>query len=318
MGFLYSQFFVTPASPTADCTGQTIIITGANTGLGKEAAIHFARLGAAKIIIAVRNVEAGEAAKRHIVARTGRSADVLEVWPLDLLSNESCKAFADRASKLPRVDVFLENAGIAGDKFKLAGGHERMVTVNVISTFYLALLMLPKLKESARKFNITPRLTVVSSEVHGHTQLPEWKQPSVFDALNDETKARPAELYPISKLLGVLAFREISPQLNGTGVIFNLLNPGLCHSELGRDAGFVFTLIKFVLARSTEVGSRTLVASAVAGPESHGKYFSDGVIDDKAVSEFARSEDGKQAGKKVWRELSEILESIQPGITSNL
>lgn len=293
-------------------------MTGSNVGLGKEAARHFARLGACKIILAVRNSKAGEEAKKDIETSTKCGADILEVWTLDLLSYESCKSFADRASKLPRLDVLLENAGVAGYKWSLAGGHERMVAVNVISTFYLAMLMLPKLKSSAKEFSIKPRLAIVSSDTHARTKFPEWKEPNTFHALDDESKARMGERYPTSKLLEILVIRQIASKLEGSGVIINMLNPGLCHSELARDGGLFLTFMKFLLARTTEVGSRTLVAAAVAGPESHGKYMTDAQINDDALSDFVKSADGKEASKKVWKELSEILESIQPGVTSSL
>lgn len=293
-------------------------MTGSNVGLGKEAARHFARLGASKIILACRNSTAGEEAKLDIEASTKCNPDVLEVWTLDLLSYDSCKSFADRASKLPRLDVLLENAGVAGFKWVSTNGHERMVAVNVISTFYLAMLMLPKLKSSAKKFSTTPRLAIVTSDVHARTQFPEWKQPNTFAALDDEANARIAERYPTSKLLEVLVIRHIAPKLQGSGVVLNVLNPGLCKSELARDGGAFLAFMKFLLARTTEVGSRTLMAAAVAGPESHGKYMTDARVDDGALSEFVRSGDGKEAGKKVWVELSEILEEIQRGVTGNL
>lgn len=318
MGFLYSQLFVTPVNPTASFAGQTIIVTGSNVGLGKEAVRHFARLGASKVILAVRNAAAGEEAKRDIESSTRCGPDVLEVWNLDLASHESCKAFADRASKLPRLDILLENAGVATQRWAVDGGHERTIAVNVISTFYLALLLLPKLKSSAKAFGIKPHLVIVTSEVHAWTKFPEWKEPNAFKALDDESKARMAERYPTSKLLEVLVVRQIAPELEGSGVILNMLNPGLCHSELSRDSGMFLTVFKFFFARTTEVGSRTLVASAVAGPESHGKYMSDGQVEDDTLSGFVKSEEGKEASKKVWKELSEILESIQPGVTGNL
>lgn len=318
MGFLYSQLFVTPVYPTASCAGQTIIVTGSNVGLGKEAARHFARLSASKIILAVRNSKAGEEAKEDIETSTKCDPDVLEVWPLDLLSYDSIKSFADRASKLPRLDVLLENAGVAGNTWSLVGKHERMVAVNVISTFYLAMLLLPKLQTSAQDFSITPRLSIVTSDVHARTQLPEWKAPNTFDALGDEANAPKIQPYPTSKLLEVLVVREIAPKLEGSGVVLNMLNPGLCQSELGRDGGLFLAVMKFLLARTTEVGSRTLVAAAVVGPESHGKYMTDAQVDENALSEFVRSADGKEAGGKVWRELREILEEIQPGVTGSL
>jgi NAD(P)-dependent dehydrogenase (short-subunit alcohol dehydrogenase family) len=318
MGFLYSQLFVTPAYPSASCAGQTIIVTGSNVGLGKEAAGHFARLGASKVILAVRNSKAGEEAKKDIETSTKCGTAVIEVWSLDLSSYESIKSFANRASKLPRLDVLLENAGVAANKWSRVEGHERMVAINVISTFYLAMLMLPKLKSSAKEFGIKPRLVIVSSETHAWTKFPEWKEPNTFDALDDESKARMGERYPTSKLLEVLVVRQIAPELEGSGVILNMLTPGLCHSELAREGGMFLALMKFFLARTTEVGSRTLVAAAVAGSESHGKYMTDAQINDDALSDFVKSADGKKASQKVWEELSVILESIQPGVTSNL
>lgn len=318
MGFLYSQFLGTPAYPTASCAGQTIIVTGSNVGLGKEAARHFARLGASKVILAVRNVESGAAAKADIETTTKCGPDILEVWHLDLGSFASCKSFSDRAAKLPRIDVLLENAGVAGYKFERMEGHERMIAVNVISTFYVALLLLPKLKSSAKEFGITPRLVIVSSGVHAWTKLPERNEPNIFAALDDEAKANLKDRYPVSKLLEVLTVRQIAPKLQGSGVIVNMLNPGLCHSELAREAGMALSIMKFFLARSTEVGSRTLVASALAGPESHGKYMDDGVVAEEELSPFVRSEEGGKVASKVWKELSEILEKTEPGITGNL
>jgi hypothetical protein len=100
-----------------------------------------------------------------------------------------------------------------------------LVTVNVVSTFLLALLLLPKLQETAKTFSITPTLTIVSSEVHGLTpvsvnsvahscradspQLPEKSNPSIFETLNDVNTAKMNARYNTSKLLEVLACREL-------------------------------------------------------------------------------------------------------------
>jgi NAD(P)-dependent dehydrogenase (short-subunit alcohol dehydrogenase family) len=319
MSFLWSQLFVRLPYPTTSCAGQTIIVTGSNTGLGKEAARHFVRLGAAKVILAVRNTTAGEKAKEDILTTTKASKDVVEVWQLDLSSYDSIRKFADRASReLPRVDVLLENAGIAPSKFQLMEGWESTLMVNVIGTFYLALLMLPKLKAVAKEFSIQPRLTIVSSEMHEWAKFPEKKAPEIFKALNDQSKYNGNDRYPLTKLLEVLVVREIAPQMKNSGVVLNMLNPGLCHSELSRDGPKFLEIIKFFLARSTEVGSRTLCASAFAGEESHGKYMHDAKVNDGVLSKFAKSEKGRDTGQKVWNELSAILEGVQPGVTRNL
>lgn len=318
MGFFYSQLFVTPEEPTKSFDGQTVIVTGSNTGLGYEAARHFARLNAQKVILAVRNIPAGEKAKKSIEASTNRP-DVCEVWKLDLASYDSVKAFATRASQLSRLDVIVENAAIATSKFGLAEDHERSITVNVISTILLGLLLLPKLAATAQEFpSTTPHLTIITSEVHAWTKFPEWRENNTFTTLDGESTANMAERYATSKLLEVLAVRELAPRISGSGVVLNMANPGLCHSELARDSGWSLWLLKLMFARSTEVGSRTLIAAASAGSESHGAYMTDGTVANEALSPFVRSEAGAKAQKKAWAELGEILETIQPGIISSL
>lgn len=74
--------------------------------------------------------------------------------------------------------------------------------------------------------------------------------------------------------------------------------------------------MKLLLARKTDVGARTLVAAASAGEESHGQYMS--VCAVKAPSPFVRSEEGAKVQARVWNELKDILEKIQPGVTSNI
>lgn len=322
MGFLYSQLFVTPKFPTTSVEGQTVIVTGSNVGLGKEASRHFARLGAEKVILAVRNTKAGEEARKDIEESTGCADSVLEVWPLDLSSQESVKAFADRAKNLKRLDILLENAGVAVTEASYAEGHELTITVNVINTFLLALLLIPKLESSGKQFNIRPRLTIVSSEVHGWTKFPEWKEEKIFESLDKPTKKSMAERYQTSKLLEILVIRRIAPSLQKSGVVLNYINPGFCYSELTRSQkgiqGLLVGLMKTALARSTEVGSRTLVLAATHGPESHGKYIYDGQIGEQHLSQFVRSSDGDKASEKVWQELRSILEKSQPGISKSI
>ena len=153
-----------PLLATRDlCSGKTYIVTGANSGLGFEAAKHLVSLGAAKVILAVRTLSTGESAKAEIEATTG-SAGVAEVWPLDLSSYDSVKAFAARAcSELDRIDGLIENAAVALAQRAMAEGHIAPVTVNVLSTFLLATLLLPKMSGSAKAFGTVPHLVIVTS-----------------------------------------------------------------------------------------------------------------------------------------------------------
>lgn len=160
---------------TQDCAGRTYIVTGSNTGLGFEAAKHLAALGSAKVILAVRNLEAGNAAKAKILADTKANSDAVDVWALDLSNYDSVKAFANRATaELDRVDSLICNAAVAEQTTRKVEGHVPCITVNVTSTFLLSMLMMPKLRETAKKYsNAVPHIVIVSSRV-GFQAKPAW------------------------------------------------------------------------------------------------------------------------------------------------
>jgi len=186
LSFLYSQLFVKLPKPTNDFSGQTIIVTGSNTGLGREAARHLSRLNAALVILAVRNQSKGEAAKQSILASTGRADTSIEVWDLDMQSYDSIKAFCAKANKLHRLDAVLENAGIMTKYFTMVAGYESTITTNVIGTFLLALGIMPKLRQSALEYKIEPRLSIVASDLHFLAKFPERHAKDIFVAMNNE------------------------------------------------------------------------------------------------------------------------------------
>ncbi|RDW95130.1 short-chain dehydrogenase protein [Coleophoma crateriformis] len=319
--FLVSQFKALPF-PETDFSGQTIIVTGSNVGLGLEAARHFVRLNATKVIIACRSIDQGEAAKKDIETST-KGKGTIEVWQVDLSSYESVKQFCAKAQRLSRLDAVVENAGIATPKYQQAEGMELTITVNVISTFLMALLLLPKLREHANKFNAAPHLTIVASDAHEQAKFNERNAESIFKALGDPKSKYQGDRYNLSKLLEILTVRELATAMDASGkpkVILNTLTPGFCHSELMRHAVFPLNLLgwigKRLIGRSTEMGSRTLVAAAAAGNESHGKYMTDCVV--REPSKFVRSVDGEKTQKKFYKELLGVLEDIEPGITRNI
>lgn len=138
-------------------------------------------------------------------------------------------------------------------------------------------MILPKLRESATKFNTIPYLSIVSSDVHSWTSFPEKSSANIFDTLNNQETANMQDRYPVSKLLEVLYSREMAERIKGSDkplVIVNTLNPGLCHSELGRNAGWFLYILKLFFARTTEVGGRTLVNGIEGGEGTHGQYLS--------------------------------------------
>ena len=198
-----------------------------------------------------------------------------------------------------------------------------MITVNVVSTLLLVLLLVPVLKGMATKHGIRPTLSVTTSGVHAHTSLPQKSAPKggILEAVNDKTMAEKHwdEQYPISKLLEVFAVRHIAERNSATElpITINLVDPGLCQSELGRHyPSWGFFFIKLVLARSTEVGSRTLMHAGSAGKASHGQYLEDCEISEPTA--WVSAAEGKEVQERIWDELKVKMERICPGVTTNV
>jgi len=341
--FLYDQFVTSVPDPTGSLAGKTAIITGSNTGLGLEAARKYAQLGVSKLILAVRNTTKGEEARQNIltslkvttaktqwisqgptggdVAQAEDAAKRIQVWELDLGSYKSVQAFAERCEReLERIDIAIENAGIATYEYVKAEDNESTITVNVISTFLLANMLIPKLKETAHKFSVRPTLTIISSGVHFWTQIPEREkvQPGgkLFDVLNDPAAAVMKDRYNVSKLLEVFYCREFVAEhpVASFPITLNFVDPGFCWSELSRDeGGWGMYLGRMALARTTEQGSRTLASAGMSGEETHGQFLAS--CKARQVARFVTSDEGQKLQKVVYQEVNEKLEKIKAGVT---
>ncbi|KXX78385.1 Dehydrogenase/reductase SDR family member 13 [Madurella mycetomatis] len=336
-----------PLLATRDaCAGRTYIVTGANVGLGLEAAKHLVALGAAKVVLAVRNLSGGETAKAEIESATGVAPGVAEVWPLDLASYASVKAFAKRAAtELERIDGLIENAAVAITNRELAEGHVTAVTVNVLSTFLLAALMLPVMREKAKKTGALPRLVIVTSRV-GFREEEIWAKikhdPLV--GMDDEQletmrtlvflsstpglarwqgSANTRNRYPLSKLTETMAVKHLAGNLlpvDKAGVVVNLVCPGFCVTKLIRnlppDLHEHLTQQHVLYGRTAEDGSRTLLHGVVAGKETHGLLLHSCEIGEADVPDWAN--DDKEAQKRAWDVIAAELEAVEPGCVSKM
>ena len=277
----WRAWFDLPADPTADFSGKTILITGANTGIGFEAAVKFATLGASKVILGVRSVEKGNAAKKALEARSKRQG-VAEVWQVDMSSYDSIKTFAGRVSKeLDRLDVALLNAGRLSFEYGTSQyGWQDTIQVNTLSTVLLALLLLPKLRTSATQDNL-PYLAIVSSGGYRFAEIsPEHRNAAdVLESYNNRKEFRPQPYYRLSKLFLMCAIRSMAKN-EGTdpAVVIAAVCPGAVKTGLGREftttplkrlAGTMFGFFQ----RTPEVGSRSLVSVTTLGMKAHGQFW---------------------------------------------
>jgi NAD(P)-dependent dehydrogenase (short-subunit alcohol dehydrogenase family) len=247
-----------------DMSGRVILITGGNTGIGKEAAVGLASLGA-RVVITSRNEERGRAAREEIAERSGR--DTVDVMPLDLASFRSIRSFAaDVLGRFDRLDVLVNNAGlILRRRAETEEGFEETFGVNHLGHFLLTDLLLDRLRASA-----PARVVVVSSDAHKGA-----RRGLDFDDLQATRHYRWGKAYGNSKLANIYFARELARRLDGSGVTANSLHPGFVRSEFGRggDLGGLYGWgIKYLagpFAISPEKGARTTIYLA-SSPEVDG------------------------------------------------
>lgn len=283
--------------------------------------------------MACRTVSKGEDAKLQVLQSVPScSPAAIEVWQLDLGSYESVKAFAARANGvLSRLDSVVEGAGInKNGQFKMVEQDEQTITTNVVCTFLLALLLLPKLKETAKKHDVQTTLPILSSELSQAAKFAEQRLPQdhIFPALNDPTATNMHDRYETTKLIEVMVVRMMAKRLGppeSTPVIVTSVNPGLnitpMTDSLSQGGSLDLTTkialnVLRLIGRKPEIGSRSYALAAEAGPEVHGRYMSDGVV--ARMAPAALGVEGEKVCEKVWAALAAKLEGIVPGVTANI
>lgn len=197
--------------PETRFDGQTIVITGVTVGgLGYEAALHFVKLGAAKVIITARNMDRGNAAKDALEASSGRSG-VVKVRELNMDTFDGVKMFADGLkSELTTVDYVLLNAGVFQRYYaKSPEGWEETLQVNVLSTTLLALLLLPWMKANAPAGR-TPHLGVVTSGLHASVRVDFVDSSERLLEHYDDAANFARKQYGISKLFAMYAVEGLA------------------------------------------------------------------------------------------------------------
>lgn len=233
--------------------GKVVIITGCNTGIGKETALELALRGG-RIYMACRNADKCEKARREIVKLSGNTNVFNRT--LNLSSLKSIREFAEQFLKEEkRLDILINNAGVMSTPRQLTeDGFEQQLGINHLGHFLLTNLLLERLKSSAPS-----RIVVLSSLAHIFGKIQKHD-------LNSEKSYSRFGAYGQSKLANILFTRKLAKLLKGTNVTVNCLHPGSVQSELVRYdpiLGFFSSIFSKFLLRSTRSGAQTTLFLAL-------------------------------------------------------
>jgi len=287
-------------SSTARLDGKTVVITGANTGIGKVTAMDLSKRGA-KVVMLCRNVEKAEEAAEEI--RKATEGEVV-VHKLDLASLASVRECAEQlGNSLEKIDILINNAGImACPEMRTTEGFEMQIGTNHFGHFLLTNLLLPQLKKAAPN----ARIVNVSSLAHTRGQM-QW------DDINwEKTPYNAIQAYGQSKLANILFTKELARKGEGSGVNAYALHPGVINTELGRHLKDTFGPMVLIwklampFIKTPESGANTTIYCAVdeSIADHNGRYYSD-----CKEKQTAPQAENIEDAKKLW-EVSEQLVNL--------
>jgi NAD(P)-dependent dehydrogenase (short-subunit alcohol dehydrogenase family) len=255
--------------PTIDSSmqGKICMITGANSGIGKETALALARKGATVVMVS-RDRARGEAAQNEVKAQSGNNR--VDLLLADLSSQQSIHQLVeDFQRRYSQLHVLINNAGVYMLNWReTVDGLEMSFAVNYLAPFLLTNLLLDTLKASA-----PARIINVSSEAHeqGYINLDDLQSEKGFPFMR---------AYGQSKLAVLMFTYELARLLEGTGVTVNALHPGFVATNIGQSGvpSFLRPLVRLILSIpgiSPEEGAKTSVylASSPDVEGVSGRYF---------------------------------------------
>jgi NAD(P)-dependent dehydrogenase (short-subunit alcohol dehydrogenase family) len=293
-----------------DMQGKIAIVTGSNTGIGKETARGLAKRGAT-VVLACRDMGKAQAARDDIARTTGR--DDVKALALDLGSKASIRAFAEQfKASYGRLDVLVNNAGVWSTSRKTtADGFESTFGVNHLGTFLLTHELLPLLGSRSLASADAPaaldrapsRVVVLSSALHYRGRM-EW------DDLQFERRGYSGSTaYNQSKLANVLFTLALARRLDGKGVTVNAVHPGVVATELTRDyPRFLIKLAHLFLLTPEQGAACSLhVAASPDAATATGQYF-----EKSRPKTPARAALDRDAQERLWA-LSERLLGLSGG-----
>jgi NAD(P)-dependent dehydrogenase (short-subunit alcohol dehydrogenase family) len=299
-------------SDVPDQTGRVVVVTGANTGIGYQAAAVLAHRGA-HVVLAVRNLEKGNAALARIVAASPRADVTLQQLDLTLLDSVRGAADALRAA-YPRIDLLINNAGVMWTpKLRTEDGFELQFGTNHLGHFALTGLLLDQLLGLGDS-----RVVTVSSLGH------RLRAAIHFDDLQWERRYDRIAAYGQSKLANLLFTYELQRRLAAAPdakTIAVAAHPGGSNTELARNLPGIFAPLKAVLGpvlfQSPAMGALPTLRAATDASTQGGQYYGpDGFLEQrgrpKVVGSSAQSHD-EELQRRLWA-VSEELTGVSFGI----
>jgi NAD(P)-dependent dehydrogenase (short-subunit alcohol dehydrogenase family) len=283
----------------SEMQGKTVLITGANQGLGKASALALARMGA-NLVLVSRSAEKAKSAIAEIERAVAegpsrRTRPTIDLLVGDLASQADIRRIAaEFKAKHDRLDVLLNNAGVlVTTRRTTVDGIEETFAVNHLGYFLLTSLLLDVLKQTAAKTG-GARIVNVASEAH-RTGRVNWE-----DLQFERTRYRPFTAYSQSKLLNILFTRELARRLAGTKVTVNAVHPGVIASGFGQTyGGLISALVKvahpFMLSPEKGADTQVWLASTPEVAGQTGLYFQK-----RAAKTPNRAAQDDAAARKLW------------------
>ncbi|MFW9962592.1 MAG: SDR family oxidoreductase [Candidatus Sifarchaeia archaeon] len=222
---------------------KVCIVTGSNSGIGKETALGLAEMGA-RVVMVVRNKERGEDARSEIIQQSGNKS--VDLMTYDLCSMDEIRGLAlEFKNKYDRLDVLVNNAGAVFNKRQAtAEGFEMTLAVNYLAPFLLTHELLPLLKKS-----VPSRVINLSSGLHKSAKLD-------LDDLQSESSYKSMNVYRNAKLMVVMHTYELARRLKDTGITVNVVLPGFVATNLGRNTGSVMSRIMFGMMKPFQLSAK--------------------------------------------------------------
>ncbi|CAD6594597.1 MAG: hypothetical protein ASARMPRED_001052 [Alectoria sarmentosa] len=313
---IYNRFFVDFQAPNADLSGRVCLVTGSNTGIGYEAALHLAKRNPSILVLGVRSISKGQAAAESIYRQCTTFRGRIEVWELDMARFDSVISFGKKCkADLPRLDIAILNAAVGSAKYaQTSDTWEINLQVNVLSTGLLGFILLPKLRQTASEKDaqsgspLKPHLTIVSSDAQYTAAFKCRHAPGqLLIALNDPENFSMIDTYNTSKLLVMFLVRELAALPIATNVIVNAVNPGMTVSGLKKDLPWIVRVISDALAWSAEKGSRNYIYAAFT--DTPPAAFIN-CCKERAPAGQVTSSDGQRIQKKFWIEIQELYQRL--------